>query len=185
MTAGWIGKTWLSNYSVTARVPYADEFVPFPDLAPAQPAPTAAVAITKKQAKFAALPQEPPRQWTFGTSAKAPTNARLESTEPFAFAAASFVHGGINELWARKGRARAEPAAESSDQEEADGTQGPIEYINEVGHSLLSKAIDTPYLPLNHLPKNTTAEELAFYGSEGVSPCRSVCVCVPPSHDYD
>lgn len=153
LLTGWIGKSWLGNYSVTARVPYADEFVPFPDLLPASPTPTLAAQISKKQARLAALPQEPPRQWTFGTSAKSATDPVTEKSEPFAFAAASFVHGGINELWASKGR--------------EEGADGPIEHINRVGHSLLSKAIDTPYLPLNHLPKDTTEEESALYGVGG------------------
>lgn len=75
-----------------------------------------------------------------------------KKTDVFALAAASFVHGGITEAWARSN---------------SETGLGPIEHINSVGHSLLAKTIDTPYMPLNHLPKNATEEEAALYGEGG------------------
>lgn len=82
-------------------------------------------------------------QQTFVPAAAAASTE--EGQDSLEMAAASFVHGGISADWAQKGTQR----------------------INEVGHSLLSKAIDTPYLPLNALPRNTTVEEEAFYGDNG------------------
>lgn len=117
--AGWIGRTWLDHFNVSARVPYADAFVPFPDL--------------------------PPSNYKRDQHTFIPAASTEEGEDSLQMAAASFVHGGISSDWASKGTER----------------------INEVGHSLLSKAIDTPYLPLNSLPRNTTVEEEAFYGDVG------------------
>ena len=67
--------------------------------------------------------------------------------------AASFVHGGIHPAWAAK------PYA--------------LHYMNDLGSSLLYKAIDSILPSPVSLPKNTTAEEAALYGTDGRSKALS------------
>lgn len=57
---------------------------------------------------------------------------------------ASFVHGGIHPKWAALG----------------------LTHINQVGHSLLLKALSNPR-PQGWLPDRTTKEETEFYGEHG------------------
>jgi hypothetical protein len=74
--AGWIGKTWLANYSVTARVPYAADFE-------ISPPPFVPATDTKP------LPS-PTNQIAFGVSPPY-VDDRAEDRDIFALAAASFV----------------------------------------------------------------------------------------------
>jgi len=73
--------------------------------------------------------------------------ASLESEDQFAGAAASFVHGGIHPSWSSK--------------------SNPIDTINEVGYSLLAKAIGGPLINPMGLPRNTTLDERALYDENG------------------
>lgn len=58
--------------------------------------------------------------------------------------AANFVHGGIHPSWAALG----------------------VPYINQVGHSLLTKALENDD-PNGWLPPGVTEEEMQFYGESG------------------
>lgn len=74
LSTGWIGQTWRTNYSITARVPFSHNF----------PLPTALQPL---------LPSTP-----VGSSSRAFVEdyiPAINSSTPFSHTAASFVHGGI------------------------------------------------------------------------------------------
>ncbi|KAI5478940.1 hypothetical protein MNV49_004461 [Pseudohyphozyma bogoriensis] len=78
MTEGWIGQTWRTNYSITARIPYAHNFPSLPSsLLPTLPS----TPLGSSSQSFLSDPTPPTPHPTYG--------------DPFSHAAASFVHGGI------------------------------------------------------------------------------------------
>ena len=76
MMTGWIGKTWLANYTVNARITYATDFE-------MSPAPFVPIVDTKP------VPS-PTNQIPFGFSALS-TERGADKQDKFAFAAAHFV----------------------------------------------------------------------------------------------
>ena len=131
---GWIGKTWLANYSITARVPYALNFPAYQQISDL---PRDTLLQDSSQQPFFVSP----RRFRAGVVED------LEGADVFGLAAASFVHGGIYPRWALR--------------------QDPIETMNEIGQSLLYKAIGGPVLGYAGLPRNTTADERALYDEHG------------------
>lgn len=65
----------------------------------------------------------------------------------FHSAAAHFVHGGIHPSWSSR--------------------PNPIDTMNEIGYSLLAKAIAGPLINPMGLPRNTTVDERALYDENG------------------
>jgi len=76
---GWIGRTWLANYSVNARVPYALDFSPYPSPPPPAPSKTRILPVPT-----------PTNQIPFLFSAPN-VSVSAEEEDPFVFAAAHFV----------------------------------------------------------------------------------------------
>ncbi|KAG0151763.1 hypothetical protein CROQUDRAFT_650800 [Cronartium quercuum f. sp. fusiforme G11] len=115
-SAGWIGQTWLTNYSVAARVPYGLDFPHLPEISELSTNPTS----------------------YFETIV-------LHSTDdPFLYAAAAFVHGGITPEYATIG----------------------ITEINRVGHSFLERALQNVKAN-GGLPSGTPHDERMFYSEHG------------------
>ena len=75
MSTGWIGQTWRTNYSITARIPFTHGFSSLPSSLIAE-LPSSPLGRSSQQ--FLGDPARP--QAAF---------------DPFSHAAASFVHGGI------------------------------------------------------------------------------------------
>ncbi|KAH8927830.1 Metallo-dependent phosphatase [Atractiella rhizophila] len=119
---GWIGQSWLKNYSTTARLPYA---LTFPSISP----PPQTLDAFPPPDPYTPLPDFPPYSHP---------NLSLFST-----AAASFVHGGLSPAYLTT-----LPAPH-------------LKSLNEIGHSLLEKAVrPVPWTSTNSaLPGDATTEE--------------------------
>ncbi|GAA5832387.1 hypothetical protein JCM11251_006430 [Rhodosporidiobolus azoricus] len=132
MSTGWLGQDWRTNYSITARVPYLH--TSFPPGVPIPAFPRTPVGESDK--RF--LSEE-----TYEDQ-----NGNAEEN-PFAVAAASFVHGGITP----------EYLSQLS-------TSRPVEEINRIGSSLLFSLLSTPAAPLG-LPRSATPEQRLFWSEQG------------------
>ncbi|BGP17777.1 hypothetical protein JCM10213v2_005819 [Rhodosporidiobolus nylandii] len=130
MLTGWIGQEWRTNYSITARVPYL--ISSFPPGVPITTFPTTPVGSSDR--RFVSDPI---------SSSSAATN------DPFAYAAASFVHGGIMPEYVDSLK-----------------TDRPIDKINAIGSSILYSLLESPQAPLS-LPRSATPEQREFWSERG------------------
>ncbi|GAA6032125.1 hypothetical protein JCM8097_007085 [Rhodosporidiobolus ruineniae] len=134
MSTGWIGQEWRGNYSFTARVPYL--ISSFPPSVPATSFPVTPLGSSDR--RFVGDPSPP-----------------LPADEdPFAYSAASFVHGGITPEY-----------LSSLD------TDSPISKINSIGSSILYSLLNSPAAPLG-LPRSATPEQREFWSERGPLWCR-------------
>ncbi|GAA5983881.1 hypothetical protein JCM11641_006407 [Rhodosporidiobolus odoratus] len=129
MLTGWIGQEWRANYSITARLPYL--ISSFPPGVPVTTFPSTPSGSSDRR---------------FLSEA---TSSSSASFDPFAYSAASFVHGGITPNYL-----------------ESLETDRPIERINEIGSSILNSLLDSPSAPLS-LPRNASPVQKEFWSERG------------------
>ncbi|GAA5864642.1 hypothetical protein JCM8547_008259 [Rhodosporidiobolus lusitaniae] len=131
MLTGWIGQEWRANYSITARVPYLVSS--FPPGVPITHFPSTPAG--RGDQRFLSEPSS--------------SSKKGDEEDPFAYSAASFVHGGIT------------PEYLSSLH-----TDRPVERINSIGSSIMFSLLHSPPAPLS-LPRGSTPEQLEFWSERG------------------
>lgn len=134
MTSGWIGQTWRTNYSVTARVPYVSSSYLISSL-----------PLLRGAQVYLSSPHVSTSKSNFENE---------EDKDPFTYAAASFVHGGILPSYIKSLSAK-----ENGD------TNDPVGKINEIGRGLLFSLVENPS-PLS-LPRDASDEQRLFWSERG------------------
>ncbi|SCV74929.1 BQ2448_7958 [Microbotryum intermedium] len=137
MTTGWIGRTWRSNYSITARVPLAPYGLPVPPSLSIEYA-----AHTKGIPSSLKYVQDPPL----------PSLRNEVQEDPFSHAAIAFVHGGLVPEYL--GTLPLKPG------------QTLLTKINAIGSSILQSLVDETISPVQ-LPSKSTDEQKVFWSERG------------------
>lgn len=104
--------------------------------------------ITARVPYAVQFPHMPKPLPAYARSQQSPLGTEVTPPEDFFLgAAASFVHGGIHPSWSSR--------------------VNPIDTMNEIGYSLLAKAIAGPLINPMGLPRNTTQDERSLYDEHG------------------